>query len=55
MIKQIAWNTFKKTGNIDTFLEFKNIEDIEENIEANRNENDKNKWSSNSRKNYSRF
>ena len=21
MIKQIAWNTFKNTGNIDTFME----------------------------------
>ena len=29
MIKQIAWNTFKNTGNIDTFLEFKQVEDIE--------------------------
>ena len=31
MIKQIAWNTFKNTGNIDTFLEFKQIRDIENN------------------------
>ena len=30
MIKEIAWNTFKNTGNIDTFLEIKNIEDISE-------------------------
>ena len=29
MIKKIAWNTFKNTGNIDTFLEFKQIRDIE--------------------------
>ena len=29
MIKNIAWNVFKKTGNIDTFLEFKQIRDIE--------------------------
>ena len=55
MIKQMAWNTFKNTGNIDTFLEIKSIEDIEENIEANEYENGKNKWSNNSRKNYSRF
>ena len=55
MIKQMAWNTFKNTGNIDTFLEIKNIEDIEENIEANEDENCKNKWSNNSRKDYSRF
>ena len=29
MIKNIAWNMFKNTGNIDTFLEFKQIRDIE--------------------------
>ena len=29
MITQIAWNTFKNTGNIDTFLEFKQVQDIE--------------------------
>lgn len=29
MIKNIAWNVFKNTGNIDTFLEFKQIRDIE--------------------------
>lgn len=29
MIKKIAWNTFKNTGNIDTFLEFKQIRDFE--------------------------
>lgn len=29
MIKQIAWNTFKNTGNIDTFLEFMQVKDIE--------------------------
>lgn len=29
MIKNIAWNVFKNTGNIDTFLEFKQIKDIE--------------------------
>ena len=25
MFKQIAWNTFKKTGNINTFMEFKQL------------------------------
>ena len=51
MIKQIAWNTFKNTGNINTFLEFKSIE----NIEANKHENSENKWSSNSGKIYGGF
>lgn len=35
MIKNIAWNMFKNTGNIDTFLEFKQIKDIENNNIAN--------------------
>ena len=37
MIRKIAWNTFKNTGNINTFLELKQIENIE-NIEENINE-----------------
>ena len=28
MIKDVAWNTFKKTGNIDIFLEMKQLENI---------------------------
>ena len=32
MIKKIAWNTFKNTGDINTFLEFKQIENIENDI-----------------------
>ena len=35
MIKKIAWNTFKNTGNIDTFLEFKQIDLIENQIKQN--------------------
>ncbi len=33
MIKKIAWNTFKNTGDINAFLEFKQIENIQKNIE----------------------
>ncbi len=55
MIKQIAWNTFKNTGNIDTFLELKQVMDIEENMKAENNEIIKSKGSSNSRKDSSRF
>lgn len=32
MLKEIAWNTFKKTGNIDVYLEFLRIKDIEQNM-----------------------
>lgn len=38
MIKEIAWNTFKNTGNIDTFLELKQVIDIQENIRMANNE-----------------
>lgn len=37
MIKNIAWNMFKNTGNIDAFLEFKQIKDIEDNNMFNEN------------------
>ena len=33
MIKQIAWNTFKQTGNINTYMELKQVTDLEQNIE----------------------
>ena len=57
MIKKIAWDTFKKTGDINTFLELKQIMDIEENIKMEQleNENIKSKWHNNSRENGSRF
>ena len=32
MIKQVAWDAFKNTGDINTFLEFKQIEDLEKGI-----------------------
>lgn len=52
MIKQIAWNTFKNTGDINTFLELMEVQNIEKNMingEVN-NGNDKNKWNNNTRK-----
>lgn len=33
MIKKIAWETFKNTGDINAFMELKQIEDIEKGIE----------------------
>ena len=32
MIKKIAWDAFKNTGDITTYLELKQIENIESNI-----------------------
>ena len=51
MIKKMAWNTFKNTGNIDTFLELKQVMDIEENIKAENYETIESKRSNNSGKN----
>lgn len=34
MIKEIAWEAFKNTGDINTFLELKQIETMEQGIEG---------------------
>lgn len=47
MIKQLAWNTFKNTGNIDTFMELSKVMDIEKNIRTEENGNCKNKGNNN--------
>lgn len=43
MIKQIAWNTFKKTGDINTFMEIVELENVEKNIDYMQKENINNK------------
>lgn len=54
MIKDMAWNLFKSTGNVDTFLEMKQIENIQNNIanlqKVDTNGNYKNEGNNNSRK-----
>ena len=35
MIKKIAWEAFKNTGDINTYLELKQIENLENKIEKN--------------------
>lgn len=54
MIKKIAWNTFKNTGDINTFLELKHIQELENEIEENvkqqmeeQDGNNKNEWYNN--------
>ena len=47
MFKQMAWNTFKNTGNIDTFLEYAQLKDIENNIRIEENGNCKNQGNNN--------
>ncbi len=55
MIRQIAWNTFKKTGDINTFLELKQVTDIEENMKAENYETIESKRDNNSGKDGIRF
>ena len=47
MITKIAWNTFKNTGNIDTFMELKQLQDIENGIKVKEYENSQNKGNNN--------
>ena len=52
MIKKIAWNTFKNTGDVNTFLELKQIQNIQQmqNIQQQmeeQNGNNKNEWDNN--------
>lgn len=39
MIKQMAWNTFKNTGSIDSYLELLEVENIEKNIRQGKEKN----------------
>ncbi len=43
MIKKIAWDTFKKTGDINTFIELSQIKEIEKKIKEEKNGNNKDK------------
>ena len=54
MIKDMSWNMFKSTGSVDTFLEMKQIENIQNNLanlqKVETNGNSKNEGNNNSRK-----
>lgn len=39
----MAWNTFKNTGDINTFVELMQVEEVEKNIEAEKNGNNQDK------------
>ncbi len=59
MIKKIAWDAFKNTGDINTFLEFKQIENLEKSFNTmkqinlkNENQNIYNKNIDNSKKDF---
>ena len=43
MIKKIAWDTFKNTGDVNTYLELKQIQEQK----VKQNGDNKNKWNNN--------
>lgn len=43
MIKQMAWNTFKNTGNIDTFVELMQVQELENKLKAEKDGNNQDK------------
>ena len=43
MLSKMAWNAFKKTGDINTFLEYAQTKNIEENLNEAKNGDNKNK------------
>ena len=38
MIKQLAWNTFKNTGNINTYMELIQFQNMEKEMNLNNNQ-----------------
>ncbi len=50
MIKKLAWDTFKQTGSINSYLEFKELKNIEETMKVTLDETNKSKWDSDIRK-----
>ena len=56
MIKQIAWNTFKNTGDINTFLELMEVQNVERDIiKAEQYGDTQNKGNNYSREQYERL
>lgn len=49
MIEKLAWNTFKNTGDINTFLELKQVENLETTLNGEINGNNKDERDSISR------
>ena len=50
MIKKIAWDTFKNTGDVNTYLELKQIQNVEEQIQEQKvkqNGDNKIEWNNN--------
>lgn len=45
MMTDMIWNAFKKTGDINMYLELKKIQKLKENIKGSSNETNKGEWS----------
>lgn len=45
MMTDVAWNAFKKTGDINLYLEFREMKKLNENIKGSSNETSKSQWS----------
>lgn len=50
MIKQIAWNTFKNTGDINTYLELAKVKELENNLNEEKDGASKDQWNNNTGK-----
>ena len=47
IIKELAWNAFKNTGDINVYLEFCRLKNMEESLKLDINETDESKWNNN--------
>ncbi len=50
MLSNIVWNVFKQTGDINSYLEFVEVKNIEENLKVTIDETSKSKWNNYIRK-----
>ena len=47
IIKELAWNAFKNTGDINVYLEFCRLKNAEESLKIDINETNESKWNNN--------
>lgn len=47
MIEKLAWNQFKQTGDINAYLKFIEVKNVEENMKVSIDETIKSKWNNN--------
>ena len=50
MLSNTVWNVFKQTGDINSYLEFVEVKNIEENLKVTIDETSKSKWNNYIRK-----